>query len=215
MWHQRTIALLVILITTTIHQRSMVARFPQLRPLADIRRPPCRAVCEASGGLSSGMNPSLGESERFQAPIIERIAPRLLPSHGWLGNEETRLCANCSACFLHRQWSQRFFVAARKRGIIAAMDNTAMCGVAATPITVRTRAAAPGTMSAYMSTSASPTVLPKDEPQQHRFYSHRGRAPSAMHLYEITATFCGSHSPSGGGGGCWHLKDWRSDKQRW
>jgi hypothetical protein len=37
-----------------------------------------------------------------------------------------------------------------------------MYGATATPITVRGRAAAPGTTSAYTSTSVSPTVPPKD-----------------------------------------------------
>jgi hypothetical protein len=101
--------------------------------------------------------------------LIEPIAPRLLPTHWLLCDEETRLCANYSACFLHRPCSQQLFVATRKRGIIAAMDVTAICGVAATLITVRTRAVAPGTMSVCMSTNASPTVLPKYEPQLRRF----------------------------------------------
>jgi len=57
-----------------------------------------------------------------------------------------------------------------------------MCGAAATPITVRTRAAAPGTMSVYMSTAAFRTVLRKGRAAAARIVVviMAGRA-SAMH----------------------------------
>jgi hypothetical protein len=60
-----------------------------------------------------------------------------------------------------------------------------MCGVAATPITVRIRAVALDTMSVCMSTNAYPTVLPEHEPPQTFVVIMAEHLSASMHAKQL------------------------------